>query len=253
MIYLGFIDFLKDKILNWGNLVAFLIGIGIGFILTLLLYLLVVVTSVKKEESKIKKTVIKVDDSIINNIIINEKNRYKLEAKSLPASQKIVELRNSCSNLIIDIARTYYPDSHHPVFEITVDELIKLDYYIMEKIETIFSRRLFKKIRSLKLVSIMNFVDRTKKVAENKVVKNTVKSTSKVWKVINAINPVYWGKKVFSDIPISMITNKIALVIIDIVGNETSKVYSKSVFVADDDYLEKELNELDIEEEESDV
>lgn len=249
MIYLGFIDFLKDKILNWGNLVAFLIGIGIGFILTLLLYLLVVVTSVKKEESKIKKTVIKVDDSIINNIIINEKNRYKLEAKSLPASQKIVELRNSCSNLIIDIARTYYLDSHHPVFEITVDELIKLDYYIMEKIETIFSRRLFKKIRSLKLVSIMNFVDRTKKVAENKVVKNTVKSTSKVWKVINAINPVYWGKKVFSDIPISMITNKIALVIIDIVGNETSKVYSKSVFVADDDYLEKELNELDIEEE----
>ena len=251
MIYLGFIDFIKEKILNWGNLVAFLIGIGIGFILTLLLYLLIVVTSVKKEESKIKKTVIKVDDEIINKIIINEKNRYKLEAKNLPASQKIIELRDSCSNLIIDIARTYYPNSHHPVFEITVDELIKLDYYIMEKLETLFSRRLFKKIRTLKLVSIMNFVDKTKRVAENKVVKNTVKPATKFWKVINTINPVYWGKKVFSDIPISMITNKIALVIIDIVGNETSKVYSKSVFVGNDDYIEEELNEMEIEEEES--
>ena len=66
-----------------------------------------------------------------------------------------------------------------------------------------------------------------------------------IWKVLNFVNPVYWGKKAVTHFSTTVLINRIVLVIIDIVGNETSKVYSKSVFVRDDDeYIEKQIESI---------
>ena len=197
MIILSFWESLRDKItnVNWGSLVAFLIGIGVGFVLCLLCYVLFILVDISKEEKKAKKVVIKVENKVIEDIIENEKNRYKLESKDLKASEKVNALKEICGDLIMDIAKTYYPESNHPVFEITVEELFELDYYIMEKLEKIFSRHVLKKIKKLRLVSIMNMIDKTKKVTDNKVVKATSKPVKEIWKVLNFVNPVYWGKK----------------------------------------------------------
>ena len=254
MVILSFWDNLKDRIsiINWGNLIAFLIGIGIGFILSLLIYILIVLVEVKREEQKVKKVVIKVDDEKIETLINNEKNRYKLESADKSATGKMMALRDSCSNLVMDIAKVYYPESKHPVFEISIEELISLDYYIMSKLEKILSKRLFGMIKRMRLVKIMNIIDTTKKVTDNRVVKATSKPAKGIWQALNVINPIYWGKKVITHFSVNVLMNKIVLVIIDIVGNETSRVYSKSVFVKDDDeYIEKVLEEM--EGEESDV
>ena len=252
MIYLSFWDTLKEKLFSWGNLVAFLIGIVIGFILCLLSYLLIVLVDLKKEESKAKKVVIKVDDKVIEDIIKNEKNRYKLESANLPASGKVLALRDSCSNLILDIARTYYPESKHPVFEISVDELMALDYYIMEKLEKIFNRRVIRRIKKARLVSVLNTIDKTKKVTDNKVVKATSKQAKGIWKVLHFVDPIYWGKKAVTHLSTNVLMNKIVLVIIDIVGNEASRVYSKGIFVKDDDeYIEEVLSSAMEEEDEN--
>ena len=251
MVILGFWDSLKDKIsnFNWGSLIAFLIGIGVGFVLSILIYILIILIEVKREEQKVKKVIIKVDDEKIETLISNEKNRYKLESADLPATGKMMALRDSCSNLVMDIAKVYYPESKHPVFEISIEELISLDYYIMAKLEKILSRRLFGMVKRMRLVKIMNIIDTTKKVTDNRVVKATSKPAKGIWKIVNVINPVYWGKKAVTHFSINVLMNKIVLVIIDIVGNETSRVYSKSVFVKDDDeYIEKVLDELEEEE-----
>ena len=255
MIYLGFVDFIKDKVtnINWGSLIAFLIGIGVGFVIAVLVYLLVVVTSIKNEEKKASKVVLKAEDEKVNAIITNEKNRYKIEGASLSAGGKIKEFGNSCLNMISDISRIYYPESPHPEFELTIDEVIKLDYYIMEKIEKIFSRKLIKRFRNVKIVSVMKIMDDAKKITDNKVVKETTKHASKVWKVLNFINPVYWGKKLITEVSVSKISNKIILTLIDIVGIESSKVYSKSAFNKDDDYLLEELKDMDLSEDEDDA
>ena len=247
MIFLTFWDTIKEKLtnFNWGSLVAFVIGIGVGFVLALLIYILFILLEVKKEDKKAKKIVLKVDDEVIERIITNEKNRYKLESAGKPASGKVNALRESCTNLVIDIARTYYPESKHPVFEISIEELIALDYYIMAKLEKVLSRPVFNRIKKIRLVKIMNIIDNTKKVTDNKVVKATSDKASKIWKVVNLINPVYWSKKAITHVSTNLVMNKIVLVIIDIVGNETSRVYSKSVFVKDeDDYIEKELSDI---------
>ena len=255
MIYLGFVDFLKDKItnINWGSLIAFLIGIGVGFVIAVLVYILVVVTGIKIDEANASKVVLKADDGKIDEIIKNEKNRYKLEGASLSAGGKIKEFSTSCLNMISDIAKIYYPESKHPEFELTVDEVIMLDYYIMEKIEKIFSRRLIKRLRKLRIAKIMDIIDGTKKVTDNKVVKETTKHASRVWKILNFVNPVYWGKKLITQVPVSKISNKIILTLIDIVGIESSKVYSKSAFTKDDDYILEELEDLDLSEDEDDA
>ncbi len=252
MIYLGFVDFIKDKVtnINWGNLIAFLIGIGVGFVIAVLVYLLVVVTGIKKDEKRASEVVLKAEDEKVNEIIQNEKNRYKIEGASLSAGGKMKEFGTSCLNMFIDIAKLYYPDSKYPEFELTIDEIIKLDYYIMEKIEKIFSRKLIKRFRTLKVVSIMNIIDSTKKVTDNRVVKQTTKQASKVWKVLNFINPIYWGKKLITEVAVSKISNKIILTLIDIVGIESSKVYSKSAFTKEDDYELKELEDMDLSEDE---
>lgn len=247
MVILTFWETLKDKItnINWGNLIAFIIGIGVGFVLCLLCYLLVILVDIKKEEEKTKKVVIKADDEEISRIITNEKNRFKLESKNLKTSEKVNALKESCANLIMDIAKTYYPDSNHPVFEISIEELFELDYYIMEKLEKVFNRHILKRIKGIRLVSVMNAIDKAKIVTDNKVVKEVSKPVKGLWKAINIINPIYWGKKAVTHFSTGMLMNKIVLVIIDIVGNETSKVYSKSVFLKDDDeYIEKVLDNI---------
>ena len=56
MIILSFWESLRDKItnVNWGSLVAFLIGIGVGFVLCLLCYVLFILVDISKEEKKAK-------------------------------------------------------------------------------------------------------------------------------------------------------------------------------------------------------
>jgi hypothetical protein len=66
--------------------------------------------------------------------------------------------------------------------------------------------------------------------------------------VLNIFNPAYWVKKVMITTTLNAVTNKICGIIIDVVGDETNKVYSKSVFEVDRKSnleIEKQLLELE--------
>ena len=58
-------------------------------------------------------------------------------------------------DLINDIARTYYPNSQYPLFELSIEELISLDYYIMKRIEKIFSGKVLSKVKKMKISSLV--------------------------------------------------------------------------------------------------
>ena len=49
-------------------------------------------------------------------------------------------------------------------------------------------------------------------------------------KVLNVFNPAFWARKLINGVTIPKVANKVALTIIDIVADETNKIYSKSVF-----------------------
>lgn len=258
MLFLGFIDKLKEYFLNFDffDLIPVLMGMVAGFMICLLIYLLIVVTSLKKSEKKHKK-IIDVSDEEINRIISNTRNKYIDEASSVKTSEKVIVLKDCCIEMLTDISKTYYPKSKHPLFELSIEEIINLDYYIMKRIEGIFDKRLLRKVKSLKITSVLNLIDKTKMISENKAVKAANKAkvptiAKGVITTLNLFNPVYWVKKAMIDTPYQIILNKIAYTIIDVVGEETSKIYSKRLFVVEDKNnninLEEEINQLKINE-----
>lgn len=252
MVYLGLVDKIKNYFIDFDflDLIPFLTGLLAGFVFCLLIYLLVIVSSLKKVEKKRKTEIVDVEDEVINQIIKNTRNKYALEASSIKAGEKIGVLKDCCWELLNDISKTYYPNSKHPLFELSIEEIINLDYYIMKRVEGIFNRRLIRKLKSLKITSVLNIIDKTKKIKENKAIKAVNKAkvptiAKGVVSALNIVNPVYWVKKAMIDAPSQIILNKIAYTIIDVVGEETSKIYSKRMFVVEDaESIENEINEL---------
>ena len=47
---------------------------------------------------------------------------------------------------------------------------------------------------------------------------------------LNAVNPVYWFRKLVINTSIDVMTRKVCVVIIGVVGEETAKIYSKKLF-----------------------
>ena len=218
---------------------SLLIGIIIGFILCVLLYVAIVLTPIKKEERKIIK-LNKGNDEVITRIITNAKNQFVEESSTKSTSEKFDDLKNIATNIIHDIAKVYYPNSVHPLYELSADEMLILNHYITDRIDKMFSNILLKKLRKIRISSILKIVDMKKKYDQNKLVKAANKAQvptilKSVKATLNIANPLYWIKKVMIDTTYTATVNKKALTIIEIIGNETNKVYSRSVFNIEED------------------
>lgn len=254
LLFFSFTDEISKLIENiktnpFQTLLPFFLGIFFGFIIFFLVYFIVVLSSLKKTEKNASNVVLEVDDEIISNLVLNAKNKYIEESTYTNAARKIECLKECCWDLINDIAKTYYPKSKHPLFELSIDEFLILVNYISNRIDSLFQSKLLRKIKDIKLSSIVSIIDIKKKYDENAAAKKAVKAASgaaNVWKFLNYFNPVYLIKKTFLDGTFNIILNKIAVKIIEVVADETAKVYSKNVFKSnpENDELEKEIDEI---------
>jgi hypothetical protein len=237
--------------LSFENLLILLSGIIIGFVLCFLIYLLIVVTSFKKEEKRISVPEVKVEDERIQRLIRSAKIEFMEEASSTTTGQKLNELKNICWNLIHDIARVYFPDSKYPIYELSIDELMTLIHYITDRVDSLFKGPILRPLKKIRISYILKVIDTKRKIDENKAVKTASKLRTP-WKVtktvLNIFNPVYWVRKLMISTTLVAVTNKICGIIIDVVGEETNNVYSKSVFNAErmtNLEIEREILELE--------
>lgn len=227
------IDLLSSS--QWKNILILFSGIITGFVLASAIYAVMIVVSIKKDKKDKKNQIVEVDDEKINRLITMAKNEFKEDCSSLNINDKFVEVGHISLRLVEDIAKTYYPNSKHPLYELSIEELILLNSYITERIDSIFNKRILKSMRGVRVSSIFSFFDMKKKLDESKAKKaltkfKVVDTVNLSRKVLNAFNPAFWVKKLINGITIPAATNKIALTIIEIVAEETNKVYSKSVF-----------------------
>ena len=160
---------------------------------------------------------------------------YIDETESLPISVKFEILGKKLFEVINKIANEYYPNSKYPLYELTIEELILFSYYLSNRISEIFDKPLLAPFKKISVAQIFNILDTKKKIEETKAIK-AIKKT-KITKIGSILmtatkyaNPVYWFKKLFVGTTINFATRKIALLIIDIVADETNKTYSKSIF-----------------------
>ena len=150
------------------------------------------------------------------------------------------------------IATYYYPTSKYPMMELSVDELLQLDDYIHDRIAHTLNKGLFKNVKHVRVTRFMELVDFKKKIDNQKWMKvvsdkRTRKGIEATLGVINAFNPVYWFRKLVIKTSISTLNRQIAKTMLAVVAEETSRVYSKSVFdeTIDYDLVEREIKRLD--------
>ena len=103
-----------------------------------------------------------------------------------------------------------------------------------------------------RLVSLKDAKD---KIDENLIVKTSNKfKLNKLFKgtmmVLNAVNPVYWFRRLVLDNITNVVMIKLGLVVLSLIGEETYKIYSKKVFNtekeldSDIESIYKEIEEL---------
>lgn len=233
------------------NLLILLSGIVLGFILCFLIYLVILISSFRKSEKEFISKEIKVDDEKVERLIRSAKNQFLEESASESMGKKINDVKEICWNLIHDIAKVYFPESNYPIYELSIDELMTLMHYITDRINSLFKGPILKPLKKVRISYILKIIDTKKKIDENKAVK-TVSKLKTPWKatmsVLNIFNPVYWVKKLMISTTLVAVTNRICGIIIDVVGEETNKVYSKSVFNAERKTnleIEKQILELE--------
>lgn len=244
-------DYFVEKFsnLHFGDVALLLIGIIFGIILFALIYLIMVLASFRRKEPAVYRNSEVVDDEVIRDIIDKAAINFREENYSKPTADKLVSLKDTSVDLIGKIASKYYPNSPHPISELSVDEIILLAKYITNRVDELLSARLIKPFRKYRVSKVLQIIDTKKKIEESKVVKTAKKAQlpkiAKVgWAVLHAINPVYWVKKLIINPAFMVGINKMSDIILRIVGEETAKVYSKSIFNSDSE-VDAMINELD--------
>lgn len=219
---------------DFSSLIAFLIGIGIGFILFGIIYAIMVLVSLKS-----KKYVVSVQNTDITDeeilLIINNTQKAFKDKELKGAKPSISYASDLIMNLVKDISRKFYPKSKRPFAELSVDEILSLLVYVSKRLDTILDRPALRLLKRVKLSTILGLGDVKKVVDESSLMKLTRKyKLKKVFNTIkgalNIVNPLYWVRKLIIDTSLNVAIRQLCLAVIGIVGEETYKIYSKRVF-----------------------
>ena len=237
--------------IDFSTIISFIVGIVMGFILLLLIYALLVVSSMRSKDFITKTD----NDDLTTQEVKDLVKECHLTYKNKSLRKDITRFThciNISKDLAYDIASRYYPKSKNPLMELSVNELTILMNYITKRVDEILNRRAIRILRQTKLITIVEFSNKAKEIEQSEAFKNTMKVgkvANKIKNVVSIINPLNWGRRLIVDRIVNLIVDKICIVIISIVGEETYKIYSKKVFDKDveiDTNVEAELDDLSL-------
>ena len=218
--------------LDFSTIASFLFGILMGIVLLLLFYVLLVVLSLHTKNYVLKPKKEDLNSETVKKMIADTQASYK--DKTLRGDLgRVAYCQRLAKDLAYGIAVSFYPDSKHPFLELSINELTMLSTYITKRVDELLNHRGIRMLRKLKISTIVDFTTKKKQVEDSKIYQTTVAvggKLSKVKYVLNAINPLNWGRKIILDQVMNLIINQICLVVLAIVGEETYKIYSKKVF-----------------------
>lgn len=220
---------------DFGTIISFIIGIFLGAIIICAIYAIMVLSSLKNKKFLIKSQTDDLTTTDVKKMILLAQKSFK--DRALRAENTRVK---HCMKLVGDlasgIASRFYPKSKYPLLELSVDEALMLVVYVEKRIEEIIDRPGLRLFKSIKVSTIYELSSKTNQVMDTKLFK-TAKEVSNtvnvIKKVVNIINPAWWFRKIVIDNTINLVTERLCLVIIAIVGEEVYKIYSKMVFNKD--------------------
>jgi len=220
---------------DFTTIFSFLFGIVLGAIIICMTYAIFVVSSLRNKKFIVQAAEDSLTTIEVKKMILESQKCFK-DNDLRGELSRVAHCKNLVTSLVYGIATRFFPNSKHPLLELSVDEVMMLTIYIEKRVEEILNRKAIRLLKKIKVSSILELAKTTNKVTDSKAFKVTkeVSSTvSKIKKIVNIVNPAWWFKKIVFDQTMNIITNKLCLVIIAVVGEETYKIYSKTVFNQD--------------------
>ena len=236
--------------LDFKTVLSFIIGLLLGMVLICLIYALLVVLSLRDKKYSVNVDPNNLSEEQAKNMILTAQESFK--DKNLRGKlTKTQYFRRLTTDLVYGIASSFYPDSKYPLLEITIDEGIDLIGYVQKRLSDILDKKAIRLVKKIKVSTIVSISLSTKNVVDSKafkVTKNVSTKATKIKKAIDFINPVNWFKRLVVDNAITIITNKLYLVSLGIIGEEAYKIYSKSAIkkdVAIDSNVDELIDSID--------
>lgn len=216
--------------------INFFFGMFTGFVLFTIIYTYFMIRGKNINIEEIRRPEINVEEEELKNMILAKQKKFKRNRKV--SDQGIAKLTFELSfELLEEIAKYFFPNSKYPMLELSVNELINLNHYITDRLDEILDQPILKNTKRMRITKVVEMFDKKKAIEESKVIKAAKKykvytAAKYVGAAINIANPVYWFRKLVINTSVDMLTKKVCLVVIGVVGEETTKIYSKNLFEA---------------------
>lgn len=146
-------------------------------------------------------------------------------------SDEMLTLSEEMLWLINDIASMYYPDSKHPLFELTIDELFLLIREILSLISNVIFDIGIPNLEKLKMSTIKELVligGKVKYIYNLKGVRLTVGFINAAFKLQSVVTPIYWIKKGTNVVSVNSLSQFLTKCMFEVVGKVTANIYSKN-------------------------
>ena len=215
--------------LDYKLIISFLVGLFFGLLMFILIYVILVLKSIGSKKFMIKTEIDDLTLQEVKDLVGKAQKEYK-DDKLRGSTPKFSHCMNLSKDLVYAISTRYYPNSKYPMLELSIDELILLLGYIEKRLDEILDKRILRLVKRAKISTIYDISVKSSRVVQSKtyeVSKNVTKGVNTAKKVLNIINPAWWFRKTIMDTALDKILDKLYLVLIAIVGEETYKIYSK--------------------------
>lgn len=218
----------------WHDARYFILGLMTGVVL-LMLSLALILSTKERKKTKIRMSkAFALDEKVLLDMIESKHNQLDNTVRITDNGYFRVAIDLSFE-LTEEIARYYFPESKYPIYELSIQEMLNLNYYITKRIEDLVNGKFFKMFKNTRVASIIDLLNTRKKINNSKLMQVTRKLKlqqiySATRTVLNYANPIYWFRKLAIKPTTVLVTKEICKYIISIFGEETNKIYSKAIF-----------------------
>ena len=146
-------------------------------------------------------------------------------------SDKMLPLTEEMLWLINEVASIYYPESKHPLFELTIDELFLLVREILSILSNIIFEIGIPNLEQLKMSTVKDLIllgGKVRKVYNLRGVRLTIGFVNAAIKLQSVVTPIYWVKKGTNIVSVNSLSQFLVKCMFEVVGKVTANIYSKN-------------------------
>ena len=158
-------------------------------------------------------------------------NKLALSRLGKKDSDKMLPLTEEMLWLINEVASIYYPESKHPLFELTIDELFLLVREILSLLSNIIFEIGIPNLEQLKMSTVKDLIllgGKVRKVYNLRGVRLTIGFVNAAIKLQSVVTPIYWVKKGTNIVSVNSLSQFLVKCMFEVVGKVTANIYSKN-------------------------